>query len=168
MHVIAGNSVQLVPKITGNVTTYEWSPAGTLNCSDCESPVATPTGTTTYTITVSTNRGCKASADITLDLGCDKNQVFIPNTFTPNGDGVNDRFFISGKGITIIKQFSIYDRWGELLYEAENIPINDPHYGWDGTYKGAKLKPDVYVYIITATCEAGDLLRFKGDISIVR
>ncbi|MGN6568027.1 MAG: gliding motility-associated C-terminal domain-containing protein [Flavipsychrobacter sp.] len=166
-NVIAGSSVQLQATATG-ATTYTWSPVNDLSCADCLDPVATPATTTTYTITVTNAGGCKATDDVTLNVRCDKSQVFIPNTFTPNGDGVNDRFYASGKGVTIIKRFSIYNRWGQLIYNANNIPINDPNYGWDGTFKGEQVKPDVFVYIIDATCESGEPIQLKGDISLVR
>jgi gliding motility-associated-like protein len=88
--------------------------------------------------------------------------------FTPNADGENDFFYPHGKGVTQVTRFRIYDRWGELLYERTNMPINDRSYGWNGTYKNQILKPDVYVYIIDATCTNGEPLQIKGDISLVR
>jgi gliding motility-associated-like protein len=166
--LVAGNTVQLNPAVTGHITSYDWTPANTLSCNDCASPTATPDGNTTYVVTVSTRFGCKATDSVKVDLGCDKSQVFIPNTFTPNNDGLNDKFYASGKGIKVINRFSVYDRWGELMYEADNIPVDDPKFGWDGTFKGEKLKPDVYVYIIQATCEAGSRLDYKGDVSLIR
>jgi len=62
----------------------------------------------------------------------------------------------------------VYNRWGELMYDAQNIPVNQESYGWDGTYKGQQLKPDVFVYIISATCITGEPMEFKGDISLIR
>jgi gliding motility-associated-like protein len=94
--------------------------------------------------------------------------VFIPNTFTPNGDGNNDRFFVSGKGISTITKFQVFNRWGELVYDIRNISPNDPSVGWDGQYKGVVLEPDVFVYVIEATCNLGEHFVYKGDISIVR
>jgi len=165
--VIAGSSVQMQATATG-ATTYTWSPVNDLSCADCLDPTATPSRTTTYTITVTNAGGCKATDDVTLSVRCDKSQVFIPNTFTPNGDGTNDKFYASGKGITIIKRFSVYNRWGQLIYNVNDIPVNDPNYGWDGTFKGEQVKPDVFVYIIDATCESGEPIQLKGDISLVR
>ena len=165
--VIAGSSVQMQATATG-ATTYTWSPVNDLSCADCLDPTATPSRTTTYTITVTNAGGCKATDDVTLSVRCDKSQVFIPNTFTPNRDGTNDKFYASGKGITIIKRFSVYNRWGQLIYNVNDIPVNDPNYGWDGTFKGEQVKPDVFVYIIDATCESGEPIQLKGDISLVR
>jgi len=166
--VIAGSSVQLDAGAGVPGTTYLWTPSDGLNCTTCENPSAMPTATTTYSVAVTTPAGCVTDGSITVLVGCDKSQVFIPNTFTPNGDGVNDRFFVSGKGISIIKRMAVYDRWGELVFSTENIPANEPNNGWDGTFKGRVLPPDVFVYILDATCETGQPLSYKGNISLVR
>ena len=112
--------------------------------------------------------GCKAKDDVTLMITCDGSQLWVPNTFTPNGDGQNDRFYPHGKGVSSVSRFRIYDRWGELIFDATNMPVDDMNYGWDGTYKNKQLKPDVYVYIINAQCSTGEPLEIKGDISLIR
>ena len=169
--VIAGTAVQ-VSAVVSNDTglMYTWAPNdGTISCASCQTAIITPTvTTTTYTVTATSNAGCKNDASITITLRCDNSQVFVPNTFTPNGDGVNDRFYPSAKGVSVINKMAIYNRWGELVFSAENIPPNNPQYGWDGTFKNQVLQPDAFVYIIDATCEAGDRFSFKGDISLVR
>jgi len=165
--IISGTSLTL-QAIVQNGLTYEWSPATDLSCSNCLSPVATPLKSTAYTILVTGSGGCTAKATITIDVKCEADQIFLPNTFTPNGDGLNDRFYPSGKGISAIKIFRVYDRWGELIYDGGNIPLNNPDYGWDGTYMGKQLKPDVYVYFLSAVCESGEPIELKGDVSIIR
>jgi gliding motility-associated-like protein len=136
-NVVAGTAVPLLATITNGVdiVSYTWTPAQTLSCEACYNVIATPTVNTTYTFTATSNYGCTSSASATINIFCDNNQVFIPNTFTPNGDGMNDRFYVSAKGINLITRFSIYNRWGELVYDAHNIAPNDPSQGWDGTYK---------------------------------
>ena len=100
---------------------------------------------------------------------CDGAQVFIPNTFTPNGDGVNDRFYVSARGVSSIVRLSVYNRWGELVFQSLNSQPNTPGAGWDGTYKGLVLEPDVFVYVAEVICElGGQPFSFKGDVSIVR
>jgi gliding motility-associated-like protein len=94
--------------------------------------------------------------------------VFIPNTFTPNGDGVNDRFYVSGRGLGAVTKMAIYNRWGELVYEGTGARANDPGFGWDGTYKGEVLAPDVFVYVIEVQCTTGEPFTFRGDISLIR
>lgn len=88
--------------------------------------------------------------------------IYVPNTFTPNGDGNNDTFFAKG---TLVKDFKmyVYDRWGELLFKS-----NDINEGWDGTYKGAKAKEDVYVYKIFATDFYEREQTFVGHINLIR
>ena len=165
--IVAGASVQLITSTTFT-DTYLWTPATGLSCDDCSAPVASPDRTTTYTVTASNQFGCTATDDVTISVRCDGNQVWLPNTFTPNGDGENDRFYPHGRGIQTVARFRIYDRWGELLFDGANIPVNDKNYGWDGTWKGQQLKPDVYVWILNATCTTGDPIEAKGDISLVR
>jgi gliding motility-associated-like protein len=169
-NVIAGTSVQLLAQAPNViVSSFAWSPSATLSCDTCDNPIALPVSTsTTYTVTAVSNFGCIANNTVTITMFCDNSQIFIPNTFTPNGDGVNDRFYISGKGITNIVRFAVYNRWGQLLYEAHNINVNDQAAGWDGTYKGYVLEPDVFIYEVDAICEFGAPFSYKGDVSIVR
>jgi gliding motility-associated-like protein len=150
------------------ITAYAWSNPATLSCEVCYNTIATPAATTTYTFTATSIYGCTSTRTVTITVGCDEAQIFIPNTFTPNGDGMNDRFFINGKGISRITKFLIYNRWGELVYERNNIGANDPSVGWDGQYKGVVLPPDVFYYFVEAECNLGETFKYKGDVSIVR
>ncbi len=172
LEIIAGTSVQLYANPTNGVTltSWAWTPADTtLTCTTCPRPIATPNVTTTYSVNASTIEGCTGSGAITIKVLCDQaTQVFIPNTFTPNGDGLNDRFYLSGRGLTVIKHMAIYNRWGELVYEGNNIQPNNPGQGWDGTFRGEIVAPDVFMYVVEVECTAGELFKLKGDISIVR
>ena len=165
--ILAGTSVMLFATTT-NTTDYLWTPSSTLSCETCQNPTATPTETTNYTVKVSNQFGCKAEDDVLVKITCDNTLLFMANIFTPNGDGNNDRFYPQGKGITIVKRFRVYNRWGEMLYEAQNFQPNNENYGWDGMYKGQQLKPDVYVYIVDAVCFTGSDIQQKGDISLIR
>ena len=165
--IIAGNSINLFATST-NTISYVWEPSTTLSCATCQSPVANPTETTTYIVTAYNELGCEAKDEVTIFLICDNGQLFLANTFTPNGDGHNDRFYPQGKGMLNILQFSIYNRWGEKVFEANNIQPNNDLIGWDGTYKGETLTPDVYVYVVKAVCYTGDIIEVKGDISLIR
>lgn len=166
-NIIAGGSVPI--QTTGNhIATYAWSPSDGLSCNNCAEPVAAPTKTTEYHVQVTSEFGCMAGDDVTVFVTCDEKQLWLPNTFTPNGDGQNDRFYPHGKGITSVSRFRIYNRWGEVIYDVANMPTDDPNYGWDGTYKNQQLKPDVFVYYITAKCSTGEPLEIKGDITLIR
>lgn len=168
--VAAGTQVALTASVGNDIViqNYSWSPPYAISCDTCYHTIVTPSVTTTYTFTATSIHGCTSSADVTIHIFCESSEVFIPNTFTPNGDGMNDRFYVSGKGISTITKMQIFNRWGELVYEAHNIMPNDASVGWDGQYKGIVLEPDVFVYIIEATCNLGEHFTYKGDISIVR
>jgi gliding motility-associated-like protein len=124
--------------------------------------------TTTYFVSVASDFGCPAGDSVTIHIFCDRSQLFIPNTFTPNGDGQNDVFYPRGSGVQTIKYMRIYNRWGELLFERQNFDVNDANAAWDGSFRGNKAKPDVYVYIIDAICETGEPINIKGDVTIIR
>ena len=165
--LIAGSTAQL--KATGNyIFTYNWTPDSTLSCNTCYDPVASMSVTTTYIVDVTSDHGCKNSDSVTIHLFCNSSQIFVPNSFTPNGDGQNDVFYPRGTGVKGIKAFRIYNRWGELLFERDNIEINDASNAWDGSYAGGKPRPDVYVYIVDAVCETGEPIFIKGDVTIIK
>lgn len=163
----AGGIIYLDARASGfRSLQYLWAPPYGLSCTDCPMPEAAPGRTTTYTVTVTNEFGCQVSDILTVAIDCAK--TFLPNTFTPNGDGNNDRFYPIGRALRTIRSFRVYSRWGELVYEARNIPPNREEYGWDGTFKGAALKADVYVYVLEGTCGDGEQIFRKGDITLFR
>jgi len=165
--LLAGSTAQL--QATGtDISTYTWSPPGTLSCVNCPNPVASMSVTTTYIVQVATVHDCLSSDSVTIHLFCNTSQVFIPNTFTPNGNGENDVFYPRGRGVDLIKSFRIYNRWGDLVFEKDNIQLNDASNAWNGTYGNMTARPDVYVYEIDAICETGELIFLKGSVTIIR
>ena len=92
----------------------------------------------------------------------------MPNTFTPNGDGQNDIFYPRGVGMKQITAFRIYNRWGELMFERHGFQLNDVSSGWDGTYKGAQLNSDIFIYSIDGICDSGAPMSWKGDVTLIR
>jgi gliding motility-associated-like protein len=152
-----------------NIEIYKWAQANELNCTDCPNPTATMTQTKTFNLIVTGPLSCKSEAEFTVRVfDCREDNIFIPNTFTPNGDGLNDTFYPIGQGVKLVKDFYIYSRWGEVVYEAHDFALNDPKIGWDGSYKGEKTMGDVFMYFINAICEKGNYLKLKGDISLVK
>ena len=119
----------------------------------------------TYNITFTDLNGCQSSGVLTI-LGasedCNTPHVFIPNVFSPNGDGQNDVLYIRGEGIQFL-EFVVFSRWGELLFES-----TDQTNGWDGSYKGKPLNPGVYAYYVKATLANGEIIKLYGDITLVR
>lgn len=165
--ILAGSTVQL-NAVGKNIKSYKWSPNTTLSCSDCANPIAKPIYTTIYTVVATTDYGCIDADSVTITIFCDNEQLFLPNTFTPNGDGQNDYFYPQGKGVQKLKKMIIYNRWGQKVYDKTDIDVNIKEQGWDGTFSGEILKPDTYVYYIEAYCDNGELFTIKGDINLIR
>jgi gliding motility-associated-like protein len=165
--ITAGASVQLSAS-GSNIDFYTWTPATTLSCSTCATPTANPTENTVYYITVSNVFGCTANDSVNIKIRCENSQVFLPNTFTPNGDGLNDVFAVRGVGIKNILSFKIYSKWGILLFERTNFPANDYSNGWDGTFNNTPLGNDIFIYTVDAICITGDLIQVKGDIALIK
>ncbi len=167
--LIAGGTGQVVPlSYSANATTFNWTPDKTLSCIDCPNPFATPKFTTTYKVQVTDANGCISSRTLTLIVLCNDKNFFIPNTFSPNNDGANDRFYPRGRGLERIQALRIFNRWGELVFEKRNFPANDPASGWDGTYKGKSASSDTYVYMIDIICENANIITYKGNITLIR
>ena len=148
---------------------YSWSPAYGLNCSTCSVTAASPTVTTLYCVVLTDVSGCTAKTCVRISIldetTCPSNNSFIvPNAFSPNNDGLNDVYQITGmKNCIGDFRIVIYDRWGEKVYES-----NDLTKGWNGTYRGKELNEGVFVYFISGTMKNGELLSKKGNITLVR
>lgn len=166
--LMVGSSLNLLPLYSADVTEYTWTPSFSLSCIDCPFPIAIPREETTYIITVKNDYRCEASDTRKITLLCNNESVFVPNTFTPNGDGVNDIFYPRGNGIKAVKHMRVYNRWGQLIFERQNFNTDDRNAGWDGTFKGQKLSPDVYVYSLAMVCDNNQTVETKGNIMIVR
>ncbi|HRN79454.1 MAG TPA: PKD domain-containing protein [Ferruginibacter sp.] len=166
--VNVGQIIDLIPEISSDVTEVIWSPTGSIFRSDYPSITVRPRETTTYRVEVKNPGGCMASDDLTVYVICNGGNVYIPNTFSPNSDGNNDIFYPRGTGLFRIKSAKIFNRWGEIVYQRNDFMANDASAGWDGTYKGQKLTPDVFVYVIEILCDNNQLLPFKGNVTLIR
>jgi gliding motility-associated-like protein len=135
-----------------------------LNNANIQNPLASPTQTTVYTVTVSDSQ-CSAMDTVevrVLNIVCGPPNIFIPNTFTPNADGKNEKLYVRGLNLSKV-HLAIYNRWGQVVFETFN-----QNEGWDGTFKEMKVDPDVFVYYLEATCEGGEEYFEKGNITVIR
>lgn len=164
----AGFPVTIPATYSSNVINYAWSPSTSLDCGDCAAPVASPKFNTTYTVSFVDSNGCKNTGQVQVIVICKNANVFVPNTFSPNNDGVNDVFYVRGKGLDRVKSLRIFNRWGEVVFESVNFPVNNPVYGWDGKYKGNKPVADVYVYQVEVFCENSEIIRFEGNVALIQ
>ncbi|HEX8315208.1 MAG TPA: gliding motility-associated C-terminal domain-containing protein, partial [Flavisolibacter sp.] len=164
-----GTMHPLVSTITnGPIRTWVWSPTTNLNCPACPQPVAEIKKDITYLVKVTTPYGCSATDTVSIKVFCKDGQVFIPNAFTPDGDGLNDKLMVRGSGIVSVKYFRIFNRWGDLIFERGNFRPNDPLYGWDGKVRGVLSGPEVFVYTCEVLCENGASFVYKGNVSIIK
>ena len=169
IQITIGDTVHLTSTSSADVTAWRWTPSAGLSCATCPSPIAKPTRqSSTYELLVTNGGGCIARDQVTIVTICNGGNIFIPNTFSPNGDGMNDVFYPRGKGVYGIKAMRIFSRWGELLYERTNFVPNDVTAGWNGTYQGKKLTPDVYVYVIDIVCDNDYVFSAKGNVTLLK
>ncbi len=148
--------------------TYLWTPPEDLDCSDCPDPTALIGNNTQFTVLVTDEEGCIGLDSITIWVNKIK-PVFIPTAFTPDGNGVNDRFTVfTGRAATRVKVLRIYSRWGELVYEGFDFPPNDTAYGWDGQFRGQPASPGVYVYYAEVAFLDDEQSSFAGDLTLIR
>jgi gliding motility-associated-like protein len=164
----AGSSYQINAAGSGDIISWQWSPLTGLSCTNCMQPVAKPKLTTTYTAEGRNIAGCTTENNITIMVLCKNQNLFVPNTFSPNGDGMNDYFYPRGKGLFTIKSLRIFSRWGNIVFERMNFPPNEQSYGWNGTYQGKVLHPDVYVFVMEVVCDNGVVISSKGNITLLR
>lgn len=164
-----GTVYPLTPLIqNGPIVSWNWTPATNLNCSTCPDPSATVKKDITYHVSIRNIYGCTATDSIKIKSFCEGSQVFIPNAFTPDGDGVNDILMVRAKGIESVRTFRIFTRWGELIFEKTNFQPNVPAYGWDGKIKGITGAAEVYVYTAEVTCDNLQTFTYKGNVSILK
>jgi len=156
----------------GNVeVTWSAPYSGTLFCPDsseiCPSPQSITLNTITYEVYVVDENGCEATDEITVFVEKQR-PVFVPTAFTPNNDAVNSILLVHGRKDTEVKVFRIYDRWGNMVYEARDFLVGDLDTGWDGTFKGKQMQPGVYIWYLEALFIDGFEEIYKGQTTLLR
>lgn len=165
----AGTQFQITPQVqNGPIIQWLWTPSGNLSCTNCPTPVVTVRNDITYIARATNIFGCSAQDSITIRVFCQNSQVFIPNAFTPDHDGINDILMVRGTGIAMVKSFRIFNRWGELVFERSNFAPNDPSFGWDGRVRGKEGEPAVYIYTAEVICDNGTPFTYKGNVSLLK
>ena len=144
-------------------TEYSWHPASGLDNPLRSNPIAILDTTTTFIVTGTNEFGCSNYDTVTVNVTrLGKLTSYLPNAFTPNGDGLNDCFGVSKWGAVNNLDLSIYNRWGELVFYTK-----DPGYCWDGTFKGKKQPIGVYVYMVKANTTCGNVF-LRGTVTLIR
>lgn len=162
--IYPGESSQLNVTQAGDFI-YEWTMGDVLDNDMIANPLATPLVTTTFDVFVEDVLGCKDTSAVTVFLRtfiCDEPYIFVPNAFTPDNDGMNDIFYVRGNAVDEVFM-AVYNRWGEKVFETNNLDT-----GWDGSYKGKELAPDVYGYYLQVKCLNGEEYFKKGNVTLIR
>ncbi len=163
-----GGEIVMPVSYSSGISHYTWTPPDGLSCTNCPAPLAKPKLTTTYHIQVTDSNTCSNTADITVEVVCKTENYFVPNTFSPNGDGMNDVFYPRGRGLASVQSMKIYNRWGQLVFDRRNFSANDPAKGWNGKMGSQELPPDVYVYMVEFICENSQIVPMKGNVTLIR
>lgn len=163
-----GDSAMIEVLTPFSVASYAWSPTLGLSCTDCPNPVVTPDASTAYNLTIMDERGCTISERIFINVVVIRN-IFVPNAFSPNGDGINDELtlFADAK-VANINTFVIYDRWGNQMYAVDNQNSNSDLLSWDGTFNGKEVNIGVYVWIAEVEYSDGFVETLTGDVALIR
>lgn len=158
-YLAKGNSVQLVTETNTPIVQYEWSPAGTLSLANLASPTATPAETTPYTVTAISTDGCSTTLTILVEVST---PLYIPSSFSPNADGMNDVWILPNIGTFPECEVSIFNRWGTLIFYSKG-------YGqpWDGTYQHQRVEAGVYTYQIK-TGNDPLAVTYRGQLVLIR
>lgn len=155
----------------GKLAGLSWTPVLDTNCVNCPNPQFQLFDAQQFTVTAIDTAGCIAT-DKKIVVVKKERLVFIANTFSPNGDGLNDYFGIQvGDGVVKVSKFEIYDRWGNQLFVKSDYqpgPNPDSVTGWDGTYRGKKMNTGVFVYWAQIEFKDGESIQYKGDVTLQR
>jgi large repetitive protein len=170
--VALGDSYLLSPVLNllpGQVSSVVWAPEVGLDCVDCLRPHVTPSGETVYTVEVTDVNGCTGTAAILIKVDRQVD-VYVPNVFSPNNDGINDRLVIFAKPglLSRVLNFRVFTRWGESVFEAQNFPPNDQSYGWDGRHRSKDLDAAVFVWLAEVELIDGSREILKGGVTLLR
>ena len=167
-NITTGESSQLSGLPVDEHYFYQWEPSTYLDDPHTASPNSTPDETILYKLTISDigDEGICSVSDTVIvrvfESICGPPNIFVPNAFSPNGDGENDVLYVRGSVITDL-EFSVFDRWGEKVFETDDISR-----GWDGRYKEKYAEPAVFVYYLNAVCGDGQTYFEKGNVTIIR
>ena len=166
-----GDKIPLFANVSNNrgTVTLTWRQPydSTLSCLKCPNPFAKPMSTILYVVNGVDTIGCTASDSVKVTVQKPRN-VLVPTGFTPNEDQINDILVVHGRTGTIIKVFRIYDRWGEMLYEAKEFKVNDESFGWDGKFRGQYMNTGQYVWYLEAQYIDGATEIYKGHTTLLR
>jgi gliding motility-associated-like protein len=171
IEVVIGRTVSIEALVNvpeQDLSSIQWSPPGVLTCDTCLSTTIHASEDQALLLTVIHENGCVATAELIINV-VPETEIYIPNVFSPNGDGVNDYFTVyTNERVDRILEFSVFDRWGGHIFQGKQLFPNDESSGWDGKFNGKELSPGVYTYSIEVLMVDGRRERYSGSVSLVK
>ncbi len=166
--IISGDTICLQPTLNFTPESLSWLPA--LDCTDpdCSSNCIQPITGTTYQVMATDSSGCLLSDDLRITVS-NQNRVYAPNVFQPEATEPNNRFFIStDAGVQVLRRLFITDRWGEILFDRQDVPPNQADAGWDGTWRGKPVSPGAYLFWTELERLDGSRFKLAGTVTVLR
>lgn len=168
--LLLGDSLNITVEVNvpfDSLDAVVWTPNGIIPCGKCDDFYIHPLSSLTIGIMIEEN-GCTAFDEIAIQV-LKNHEVYVPNAFSPNEDGLNDKLNIfSGASVAKIKSFMVFNRWGESVFQFHNFDPNDLSIGWDGTFKGEKMNPGVFIWFAEVEFVDGAVEIFEGDVMVMR
>ncbi|MFN7118256.1 MAG: PKD domain-containing protein [Saprospiraceae bacterium] len=167
IRVVVGDTATIQVIANNANLNYKWLPDSELTPINVNTFFTSTQRSLWYNLVATVGR-CELRDSVFVEVDTER-KVYIPNAFSPNGDNVNEYFYIhGGDGIVEIERFIIFERRGGTVFDQSNIQPNDPTVGWDGTLKGKKMNPAVFVYYAEIKFIDGKTEIFSGDVTLVR
>lgn len=169
IYINLGNTAHIQPVVDIIPESSVWSPSEGLSCALCVDTEASPLGSTVYTLSVSSEDGCITTDSLLIRVLKYRN-IYAPNVFSPNDDGINDNFtlYTDEAPVRQIKSMKIFSRWGEMVFEQSNFPANEPYYGWDGTFLGSEMQLGVFTWMAEVEFIDGQIVTTQGDVLVFK
>ncbi len=168
IRIALGDSANIGAAINFFPQNIKWSPLTGLNCDSCLNPIAKPVVSTQYNVVLKDSLGCTLTNNITVYID-KRRSVFIPNSFSPNGDNINDVFTpFADQTVDKINEFSVFNRWGEKVYSLQNYKLDGENIGWHGDYKGVYASVGVYTFFVNVLYKDGKTETMQGEVTLVR
>ncbi|TNE49822.1 MAG: hypothetical protein EP344_17755 [Bacteroidetes bacterium] len=159
--------IQTLTLPDGRPVTFEWMPPFGLDCVDCPEPTATAINDELYVVKITDDDGCEAYDTVRILVNRDR-PIYVPNVFAPDKPYPNDHFTLFGGPAAVqIELLRIYDRWGSLIFETQDIPLGEPNLGWDGKYKD-ELMSGVFTFYATILFVDQQSVTYEGSVTVVR
>ncbi len=164
-----GVPVELAMQASPDPTHILWVGPNGENWQDLTSLTVAPMATCTYQVVISDENGCQASDEVTVFVE-GNTDAYLPTAFSPNGDGKNDRFTVfAGGNVKQVAHLQIFDRWGEMVFEAHDFaPNDDLHLGWDGRHRGRAMDPAPFIVMAEVEFVDGTKKALTGEVVLVK